>query len=318
MPQAANFVQNLARSFCVAAAILVIQAGSIAFAQSMPPPKITVSDLPPPDQPGAIALSPAGVTTQGENWNLLGDGNRIVRNVTAPTLTPVLPDPAKATGAAVIVAPGGGFMLLSIDNEGYDVAHWLADHGIAAFVLKYRVHPTPPGAAEFQASMAAFMAGVGKPNGKPPEVSPDALADAQAAVRLVRAHAHEWGIDPTRVGMVGFSAGAMTTLATGIAPDVASRPDFIGVIYGPMNARPVPPDAPPAFFAVALDDPLMARNSNLGIIDSWRSAGRPLEVHLYGAGGHGFGMRSPTAAPALWPDEFYAWMKDRGVLKSVK
>jgi acetyl esterase/lipase len=275
----------------------------------------TVTTLPTPDQPGAIALSPAGTAPGAEQWEVIFQGQRQVRNVTAPTLTPFLPDPAKATGAAVIVAPGGGFLELSMDNEGYPVARWLADHGIAAFLLKYRTRETPRDPQAFLGSMGKLMGKAALDTVSISQTTPEAIADAQAAVRLVRSRAKDWGVDPRRVGMVGFSAGAMTTLSVALAPDVAARPDFIAPIYGPMGPLTVPADAPPAFFAVALDDPLMARGKSLGVIESWRSAGRPLEVHLYGTGNHGFGMTGRSAAPGLWIDELYAWMKDRGLLK---
>jgi acetyl esterase/lipase len=233
-----------------------------------------------------------------------------------PTLTPVLPDPAKATGAAVIVAPGGAFYTLVIDDEGYAVARWLADHGVAAFVLKYRTQETPRDQAAYAAAMAARMGAVrAMTTDAPIDPPPEALADAEAAVRLVRARAATWRIDPARVGLVGFSAGAITTLAAGLVEDRTARPDFIAPIYPSMSARPVPADAPPMFVAIALDDPLFAKGRRLGLIDAWRAAGRPIEAHLYERGGHGFGMSSRDAAPALWIDEFYAWMKDRGLLR---
>lgn len=264
-----------------------------------------------PDQAGAIPLS-AAAGPGAEQWELFR-GEQIVRNVTAPTLTPFLPDSAKATGAAVIVAPGGGFLDLSMQNEGYPVARWLADHGIAAFLLKYRTRPTPRDPQGFARAMGELMSRASREE-IPHEAPPEAIADAQAAVRLVRARARAWNVDPARVGLLGFSAGAMTTLAVGLAEDKAARPDFIAPIYGPMGPAAVPADAPPAFFAVALDDRLMARGKSLGLIESWRAAGRPLEVHLYERGGHGFGMSGRPPSAALWIDELYAWMKARGLL----
>ena len=318
-----NSFKNFVRVLCATAAIaaiVVAGAQSAAVAQSAAPSP--VSDIPAFDQSGAIPLRPAPNGAQTEQWDSFV-GDPVVRNVTAPTLTPVLPDPAKATGAAVIVAPGGGFIMLSIQNEGFAVAHWLADHGIAAFVLKYRTRETPrDNAAFFNSFMALLSHGPNRGDhadanaaGKPPLEPAEATADVQAALRLVRSHAQQWHIDPARVGTVGFSAGAMLSLSAGIAPDAATRPNFIGVIYGPMDTMAVPPDAPPAFFAAALDDPLVAMHSDMGVINSWRHAGRPIEVHLYRTGSHGFGMNSRFAAPAAWIDEFYDWMKDLGVLK---
>ncbi len=221
---------------------------------------------------------------------------RIVVNVSDPTLTPFLPNPDKATGAAVIVAPGGGFVILSIDNEGYEVAQWLADHGIAAFVLKYRTRDKDRNTAIS------------------PLAAPDtSMADAEAAVRMVRNRAAEWKIDPKRVGFVGFSAGAMLALDIGFDRDTSVRPDFIAPIYGPFGPRDVPADAPPMFAAIAVDDPLLGK-TNLELILAYRAAHRPVEFHWYEKGGHGFGMRHLGATTDLWIDEFYAWMKDRGEL----
>jgi acetyl esterase/lipase len=213
------------------------------------------------------------------------------------------------------VAPGGAFRLLAIHHEGEQVARWLADHGIAAFVLKYRLVPTPVPQKEFTMAMGKFMATA--VSDKLLEATPEAVEDGQAAVRMVRARAAEWKIDPAKLGMVGFSAGAMTTLGVGLGSDVAARPDFIAPIYPPMMERPVPANAPPMFLAIALDDPLFSTGKQLGLIDSWRTAKRPLEVHLYEKGSHGFGMSNRSAGSAMWIDQFRAWMVDRKILAAT-
>jgi acetyl esterase/lipase len=268
-----------------------------------------------PAEPDAISLGPSPPGAAPEQWETFG-GMRIVRNVTAPTLIPFLPDPSKATGAAVIIAPGGAFTMLSIDMEGYDVARWLADHGVAAFVLKYRLEPSPRDPAAYAAALGALLSGVAQqgPSRAGVHTPAAALADAQAAVRRVRGEAKRWGVDPSRVGFLGFSAGAFTTLSVALADDKASRPDFIAPIYGPMSALSVPADAPPMFNAIAADDPLIPLD-DLGVVTSWRAAHRPVEFHLYEHGGHGFGMNRKGTTSDLWIDEFYAWMKDRGLLK---
>lgn len=271
-------------------------------------PAMPVTAMPPVKDPQAIALLP-GDQESGEQWESFM-GARIVRNVTRPTLTPFLPNPAKTTGAAVIVAPGGAFMMLSIDSEGYDVARWLADHGIAAFLLKYRLKPTPRESEAFLGQLTRLLSGGDK---SVPTTPPEALADAQAAVRLVRQHSGAWHIDPHRVGFLGFSAGAITTLSLGLDADATSRPDFIAPIYGPLAARAIAPDAPPLFTAMALDDPFFG-HSDLGLIAAYQAAHRPIEVHLYEAGGHGFGMRRQGKSSDLWIEEFHAWMKGRGLL----
>lgn len=270
------------------------------------------------DGPGAIALPiPVRPAAAGEIWGLDKSGYRTVRNVVVPTLTPVLPTPGTvAAGAAVpavIVAPGGAFRALSIDSEGYQVARWLADHGIAAFVLKYRLVPTPADPAAAQRETIAWIVSQ-QPKGEAAfAVTPEALADAKSAVRVVRARAAAWNVDPHKVGFVGFSAGAITTLALGTDPDPAARPDFIAPIYGPMHAITVPTQAPPMFVAVGSDDALFGQDG-FGLIDAWRKAHRPVELHYYERGQHGFGMTHASAASSLWIEEFQAWMRDRGFL----
>jgi len=270
-----------------------------------------------PAQPSAIVLDTgklAGATAP-EAWHRQY-GSVFARNVTVATLTPFLPDPAKATGTAVIVAPGGGFQTLSMQNEGWDVARALAARGVAAFVLKYRLNPTPQDLATFaqpapratrppRPNAAAMMAGLA------PQI-----ADARAAFALVRTRAGEWHVDPARIGMVGFSAGAMLTMATTVAGQDA-KPAFIGNIYGPLAAMTVPADAPPMFVALAADDPFFG-NGGFGLIDSWRAAKRPVEFHLFEQGGHGFGMYPKTTTSTGWFDEFTRWMAMHGWLKPAQ
>ena len=246
-----------------------------------------------------------------ELWEQANE-NRSVRNVTVATLAPILPDPSKATGTAVIVAPGGAFMELEMDAEGYKVAHQLAEHGVTAFVLKYRLDPTSPDQAAFRAEITKRVVAKVASKDDSMGATPAAAEDAAAAVQLVRSRAKEWGVDPHRIGFIGFSAGAITALSVGLAEDKAARPDFIGPFYGPMPPQPVPADAPPAFFAIALDDPVFGVGRSLGLIDAWRKAGRPVEAHLYMKGGHGFAGRPKTKSTELWFEEFFAWMRDLG------
>lgn len=241
-----------------------------------------------PAQPMAIALptGPLPGAMAQESWHRQYQ-KVFARNVTSATLTPFLPDPAKASGAAVIVAPGGGFRTLSMENEGWDVARALAERGVAAFVLKYRLNQTPAEMGAFEESMRQMFAGAARPQRPAPAdqikaIGPQ-IADARAAFALVRSRAKEWKIDPDRIGMVGFSAGAMLTMATAIAGEDA-KPAFLGDIYGPLAAMPVPENAPPLFIALAADDPLFGA-SEYGLIDGWRKAGRPVEFHLYEQGG---------------------------------
>lgn len=270
-----------------------------------------------PAQPDAITLATGALpgATAPESWHRQY-GSVFARNVSVATLTPVLPSAAKATGAAVIVAPGGGFRTLSMDNEGWAVARALADRGVAAFVLKYRLNQTPPDMAGFERSMAEMFSGTAK---RPPAPADPAtayapqIADARAAFALVRARAREWHVDADRVGMLGFSAGAMLTMATALHGQDA-KPAFIANIYGPLSAVAVPADGPPLFVALAADDPFFA-NAGFGLVESWRAAKRPVEFHLYEQGGHGFGMYPKTTTTTGWFDAYARWLGMHGYLK---
>jgi acetyl esterase/lipase len=273
-----------------------------------------------PAQPNAITLNtgPLPGATVNESWHSQY-GSRFARNVTVATLTPFLPDPAKATGTAVVVAPGGGFRTLSMENEGWDVARALADRGVAAFVLKYRLNQTPREMAAFEQSMRQMFSGAARPP-RPSgaqgmaAIAPQ-IADARAAFALIRSRAGEWKIDRDRIGMVGFSAGAMLTMATALAGQDA-KPAFIGNIYGPLGPMTVPADAPPLFAALAADDGLiMASASGFPLIDNWVKAKRPVEFHLYEQGGHGFGMYPKETTSTGWFDAFVKWIGMHGMLK---
>ena len=274
-----------------------------------------------PAQTDAIVLGtgPLPGAKNQESWHHQY-GSAFARNVTIATLTPYLPDPAKANGTAVIVAPGGGFMTLSMENEGSQVAQALASHGVAAFVLKYRLNQTPASLEDFQKQMAAMFASAGRPrppsaSGAPafPNIAP-MLADSRAAFALVRKNAAQWHIDPNRIGMVGFSAGAGLTLQTALTePD--AHPAFIGLIYGPMGKVDVPADAPPLFDAVASDDPIFG-SAGFGIIESWKAAKRPVEFHYFEQGGHGFGMYPKPTTSTGWFDEFVRWMRMHDWIKA--
>ncbi|WP_313035902.1 alpha/beta hydrolase [Massilia alkalitolerans] len=275
-----------------------------------------------PVQPDAIVLGTGelpGATTK-ESWHSQY-GSVFARNVTLATLTPFLPAPGKATGAAVIVAPGGGFRTLSMNNEGWDVARALADKGVAAFVLKYRLNQTPQDMGEFARSMAQMFSAGAQAARRASQQDPAVtlapqIADARAAFALVRSRAKEWRVDPERIGMVGFSAGAMLTMATALHGQDA-KPAFIGNVYGPLTPMKAPLDAPPLFIALAADDPLFG-NAGYGLVDSWRAAKRPVEFHLYEQGGHGFGMYQKTTTSTGWFDGFARWLDMHGYLKPKK
>ena len=275
--------------------------------------------IPTPAQAEAIVLGTGPLTgaTASESW-YHQYGKNFARNVTVATLTPFLPDPGKATGTAVIVAPGGGFRSLSMENEGSDVARELAARGVAAFVLKYRLIQTPAAMADFERSMEQMFAGAGRPRSAPvadASLGPQ-LADSRAAFALIRKRALEWHVDPARVGMVGFSAGAMLTLQTVLHGEEA-RPAFIGLIYGPLDPVTVPVDAPPLFVALAADDPLFG-GRGMGLIQSWIAAKRPVEFHLYEQGGHGFGMYPKETTSTGWFEAFVQWLGMHGLVKTAR
>ncbi len=270
-----------------------------------------------PAQPDAIPLGtgPLPDARTPESWHSQY-GSMFARNVTEATLTPFLPPPGKASGAAVIVAPGGGFRSLSMENEGWDVARALADRGVTAFVLKYRLNQTPADLQEFARPPQSPGAAP-----RPPRASPDRaaagmapqLADARAAFELVRSRADEWKVDRDRIGMIGFSAGAMLTMTTALNVREAA-PAFLGDIYGPLSAVEVPADAPPLFVALAADDPLFPE-TDFGLIQSWRAAERPVEFHYYEQGGHGFGMYPKDTTSTGWFEAFVSWLDMHGMLK---
>jgi acetyl esterase/lipase len=296
---------------------------SIALAAPATAQQAPITRAETPAEPTAIPLGTGGVqdSVASESW-FHQWGDTFVRNVTVATLTPVLPEAGTANGAAVIVAPGGGFRFLSMSNEGWEVAQALADRGVAAFVLKYRTRPTPADLGEFERGVHAMFSGAGA---RPPRPVPDAASDrpggpfadpvedATAAFALIRARAGDWGVDPDRIGMIGFSAGAMTTMATTLsAPE--TQPAFIAPIYGAMDAVDVPADAPPLFVVLAADDPLFA-SRGFGVIEAWQAAGRPVEFHLYQNGGHGFGLGNPGKTSLGWFDAFMRWVELNGFLQ---
>ncbi len=286
-----------------------------------------VYPLEAPAEPNAIVLGTGGVENQPatESW-FRQWGEPMVRNVTTATLTPYLPDPAKANGTAVIVAPGGGFRWLSINNEGWKIAKALNERGIAAFVLKYRLIPTPPTIEGLQQSMNRTFAAVTPPAGgaaggaapaaaeppRPPR--PDLtnqLADAEAAYALILSRAKEWGVDTSRIGMMGFSAGAGLTMHCTLNSKTMKLA-FIAPIYGGMGPVEVPKEAPPLFVAIAANDFLF--KGEFGLIKSWYDAKKPVEFHLYQDGGHGFGMGYPGHPTYYWFEPFSHWLDHNGFL----
>jgi acetyl esterase/lipase len=219
----------------------------------------------------------------------------VVMNVVTPTLTPYLPERAKATGTAVIIAPGGAFVALTVGLEGSKAAEWLRARGIAAFLLKYRtVEKLQEGIPEMDMDTAGRYG----------------IADGIQALKVVRRHAAEWGVSPDRVGFLGFSAGAMVASGTVLQADSAGRPNFAAFIYGaPFGLMPaIPAKLPPLFMAWAQDDQV-ALDPVVRFRDALIAAGQRPEIHVYSAGGHGFGMRKQGTSSDHWIDELYYWLK---------
>jgi acetyl esterase/lipase len=265
-----------------------------------------------------------GVAPGSESWTHDEDvfpneeGEECVRNVVVPTLTPFLPA-GGSCGTAVVVAPGGGLMALAMGAEGYAMARWLNERGVAAFVLKYRLIDTGP---SLEALMAEFMERVEQlmvrsADGEPVGMAeagrlPLSLAaeDARQAVRLLRGRAAEFGIRPDAVGLLGFSAGGLVGAEAALGDDVEGRPDFLAHIYGSFADREVPPDAPPFFGVVAADDELCAGFA-LQAFQRWRAASVPAELHVYASGGHGF---AEGRSVQTWRDRFEDWLVELGYL----
>jgi endo-1,4-beta-xylanase len=237
-----------------------------------------------------------------------------VSNVHFPTLTVYLPPPGQGTGCAVIVCPGGGHRDLVMDKEGYNIARWLAGHGVAALVLKYRLardDATPPGSPQ------------------PYTVERDALADAQRAIRLVRSRAVGWSVNPAHVGIIGFSAGGELAALAALHPAAGNpnapdpidredaRPSFQGLIY-PGQTQKINPvrGAPPAFLACGADDRPDISEGLPKVYLLFKQAGVPVELHIYAGVGHGFGLRPGPAA--AWADQFRAWLVNEKFIEPAK
>ncbi|HZL37220.1 MAG TPA: alpha/beta hydrolase [Tepidisphaeraceae bacterium] len=267
------------------------------------------------DVPASIPLWPHGAPgSEGKTGAEIGKpagperGYTSITHVNNPSIIPYLPAKDKATGVAVIVLPGGGHQNLAISHEGYNVGEWLADHGIAGFVVKYRL---------------------AREKGSTYKIEREALADTQRAIRTVRARAREWNVNPDAVGVMGFSAGGeLASLASirmdgGLenAPDPIDRqsakPNFQALIYPGQSGKILPTkDSPPAFLACGnLDRPDISQ----GMADVYlrfKKVGVPAELHIYAKTGHGFGLRAKNKPPAgEWPTQFQQWLVNMGFEK---
>ncbi|MGH9582801.1 MAG: alpha/beta hydrolase [Bryobacteraceae bacterium] len=238
-------------------------------------------------------------------WN-----TEVVANVTKPSLMVYQPLPWKANGAAVVICPGGGFMALSIDSEGIEVAEWLAAKGFTAFVLKYRLaHTGGDATEEFQHLWNGDKQRFGQILAN---TIPLSIADGLEAVAYVRKHASDWKVSPDRVGIMGFSAGGTVAAAVALRYSPESRPAFAAPIYPAASMfkdDPVRPDAPPIFLAAASDDQLGLSGDSVALYEKWTAAHKSAELHMYAKGGHGFGMRKQGLPSDEWIGRFWDWIQ---------
>lgn len=228
-------------------------------------------------------------------------GEHIVSNVHFPSITPYLPAPDHSTRAAVVVVPGGGHRELWMDHEGFSVARYLAEHGVAAFVLKYRL---------------------AREEGSPYTVEASELVDLQRAIRLVRSRATEWRLDVGRIGVMGFSAGGELAALAGTHYDsgaaassdrverASSKPTFVGLFYPSIpKDMQLNADTPPMFLLCGADDQPAISQGVADLYLALRRTGVSAELHVYAGVGHGFGLRPDNNGPvAAWPQQFLQWL----------
>lgn len=262
-------------------------------------------------KPEKLPLWPAGAPGADANGGaetvrVTEQGDHVVSNVHQPSLTVYLPKTGK-TNAAVIIVPGGGHRELWTDHEGHSIAKFLNGQGIAAFVLFYRLERAP---------------------NSPYKIEQHALADLERAVRLVRARAAEWSIDPARIGTMGFSAGGQLALLDAMRFDagdaaakdpvdrLSSRPDFVALVYpGVWPEVKFDAQTPPMFLLSGSDDRPGVLTGLTQIFNALRDAKVPAELHFYDGVPHGFGLRASNTGPvANWPTQFVDWLRQRKII----
>lgn len=268
----------------------------------------------------------AGAAPGSENWTWEEKSNsnntihlKTVYNVVNPSLTVFSPADSNANGTAIIICPGGGFHFLAIDNEGNDVAKWLAKKGFTAFVLKYRVAHI-----KTDDPFGDMMSGIrgerkAEWDAENRATIPLSVADGKAAIAYVRSHAAEYKVKPDRIGIVGFSAGGTVTASAAFNYTKENRPDFTAPVYAFMPdslQSNVLPDAPPMFLVCASDDGLGLTTHSISLYNKWYAAKKSVEMHLYAKGGHGFGMNVQNIPTDGWIERFYDWLKFQGFTNS--
>ncbi len=262
-----------------------------------------------------------GVAPGSENWDrseqeMKGEPGmpRIIFNVVKPTLTVFQPEAGRASGTAAVICPGGGFFMLSIDSEGYDVARYLTAKGVTCFVLKYRLLQCKTDNPVLE------VLSRGKREETITPVAMLALADGLMAMRHIRTHAKEYSVNPDRIGIIGFSAGGTVAAAVACNYTAETRPAFVAAIYAAYDlaakTNGVRRDAPPIFVVAASDDELGLAPHCVALYQAWTSAKKSAELHIYAKGGHGFGMKKQNLPCDTWVDRFADWLAMQGMLKS--
>ncbi len=264
----------------------------------------------------------AGKAPGSETWNWFEQkaantpGNALLYNIVEPEILVYPASKEKANGTAIVVAPGGAFHIISIENEGINVAKWLNDRGITAFVLKYRLVKmlTDNPFKELMSLMGDFK----KLDSMNAPVVEMAKNDGIEAMKYVRSHATQLNIDPNKIGFMGFSAGGTVTMSVMLSAPQEWKPNFIAPIYLYKNAvvgNLMPSKTTPIFVAVASDDQLGLMPHSIKLYQEWNAAKHPAELHVYEKGGHGFGIMKHNTSSDQWAADFENWLKVRGLIK---
>lgn len=287
----------------------------------------------PSDAAGLVAIYPgSGIPPGSEKWTWHEQTTQVpegsmTRNVVIPTIAVFKPATRTANGTSVIVLPGGAFHFLMMDKEGYDVARWLTQFGVTAFVLKYRVQHTPENDADlsvFLKKLGGELPAVSQIETYPPMSHQGAEEarlwgeeDGRQAIRCVRSHAKQFGIDTNKIGIMGFSAGGGISVNAAYKFDSLSRPDFVGAIYaGYRIVSPIPKNLPPLFIAITDDDKYVAPISSARLFEDWHKTGASVELHIFTNGEHGFGMKKQNKQSDQWLILFKNWLIMHGFLSS--
>jgi acetyl esterase/lipase len=261
-----------------------------------------------------------GVAPGSENWNweektIHVNDMTITLDVSKPALIPYLP--GKPNGTAVIIAPGGAFHALAVGHEGADVAKWLNEKGVTAFVLKYRLSHDDPAHPENNFVKLLETRNYKKLDSINAAVVPLAMQDGLTAMKYVREHAALYKIDPNKIGFMGFSAGGTVTMSVIYNATDADRPNFVAPIYayeGAIIGSTVPSVKTPIFIAAATDDDLGLASHSVHIYEKWVEAKQPAELHMYERGKHGFGMKKQNLPVDKWIERFGDWLRMQGLL----